>query len=62
MRSPSETLWSLVGRQRLRFGSAVVAMLLTQAHLFAVPLVPRAAIDLLVDGAPTGWLAAGAPA
>jgi len=35
-------------------------MLLAHAHLFAVPLLPRAAIDMLVDGTPSRWLAAPA--
>jgi ATP-binding cassette subfamily B protein len=44
------TLWNLTGGQRFRYAAAILAMAASNAFLFAVPLVSRAAIDVLVGG------------
>ena len=45
------TLWELTAGQRLRYSAAILALGLSNAFLFGVPLVAKTAIDSILGGA-----------
>jgi ATP-binding cassette subfamily B protein len=55
MNSKYELIWQLVGRERLRYGAAIVALVLASCVLYLVPLVPSAVLDgvILANGGST---------
>ena len=53
-----KSIWKLMAGQRLRYGSAIAALIVASCFLYLAPLVPQVVIDgvLLSDGEPSAMV------
>ena len=49
MTSKYRMIWELMGGQRLRYGAAILALVIGSAFLYLVLLVPQATLDVVLS-------------